>query len=175
MLQFRFYKAEVPQDVEFTRVHAMLVTGDRRVLLRVKNGEARVTGGHIEAGDRDVTEALRREIREELNVEFDKCDYLGYMEMTDDETGEHEVFARMVARVTQILPPMPDPDRAGNWIYGRVLAPPEIARVELMKNPMFAHANDEVLTYALEVARQNNYWTELPNLEYEVLNPETHD
>lgn len=170
---------------EFNRVHAILVTKDGRVLLRYKNGEPRITGGRIDAGE-DLVAALKREVLEELNCEIDLCDYLGYLEVNkkeyydsinvqvDDNDGDM-YWARMVARVSKILPPKADPDRDNNWIYGRVLAPREIATAEMEKVPIFGANNLRILNEAYKVAREKNYFTELPSKEYETLNVESKD
>lgn len=175
MEEYKLFLKKVPEDGKFQRVHAVLVTHDGRVLLRYKNGEARITGGRIDAEDADLESALRREILEELDCEIDKIEYLGYLEveMIDGDLREKENWARMVARVSKILPPKADPDREGNWIYGRTLAPPEIAKEELMKSASMGDT-DKLVDYALKVAREKEYFTEVPNTEYEVLNVETH-
>lgn len=149
----------------------MLVTRDQRVLLRYKNGEARVTGGHLENHE-DIGTTLKRELLEELNCEIDRWDYLGYIEAYDSESGEREFFARLVARVSKILPAEPDPDRAGNWIYGRSLVPIEIAHREM--DDTFP-TNRVVLGRAWEVAQTKGYFTEPLNPEVEIINVESHD
>ena len=186
MEEYKLFLKKTPKDGKFQRVHAVLVVQDGRILLRYKNGEARITGGRIDASDENLEAALRREVLEEINCEIDKIEYLGYLEVEMkkyyDEIGldceivrEKENWARMVARVTKILPPKADPDREGNWVYGRTLAPREIATEELAKAPKFGNNNIKILNAAYEVAREKEYFTELPNEEYEVLNVESRD
>ncbi len=170
--KYIFYESQVPAHAEFSRVHALLVTKDGRVVLRYKNGEARITGGHIESSDSNVRAALEREILEECRVTIDRQDYVGYIKMEDEVTNEVEFWARMVARVERILAPKPDPDRDGNWVYGRALAPPEIAFAEMIGN---FPTNKDFLPAALRIAREKKYFTKALNLEYEVLNKESHD
>lgn len=183
--EYRLFLKKTPEDGKFHRVHAVIVTHDGRILLRYKNGEARITGGRIDAEDMDLESALRWEVLEELDCEIDKIEYLGYLEVEMrkyyDEIGldcenvrEKENWARMVARVTKILPPKADPDREGNWVYGRTLAPAEIAKEELAKSAPMGDT-DKLVDYALKVAREKEYFTEVPNEEYEVLNVETHN
>lgn len=177
MEEYKLFLKKTPEDGKFQRVHAVLVTHDGRVLLRYKNGEARITGGRIDPGDANLEAALKREVLEEINCEIDKIEYLGYLEAEikkDDELVK-ENWARMVARVSKILPPKADPDREGNWIYGRTLAPREIATEELANAPKFGDNNTKILNAAYEVAREKEYFTELPNEEYEVLNVESRD
>ncbi len=184
-VDYKLYLDKYPQDEKFNRVHAVLVTHDGRVMLRYKNGEARITGGRIDEADVDLEVALRREILEELNCEIDKIEYLGYLEVEMEkyyeEIGldceivrERENWARMVARVSKILPPKADPDREGNWIYGRTLAPPEIAKAELTKSAPMGDT-DKLIDYALKIAREKGYFTEVPSQEYETLNVESRD
>lgn len=185
MEEYKLFLKKTPEDGKFQRVHAVLVTHDGRVLLRYKNGEARITGGRIDETDVDLEAALKREVLEELDCEIDKIEYLGYLEVEMKkyygEIGldceivrERENWARMVARVSKILPPKADPDREGNWIYGRTLAPPEIAKAELMKSAPMGDT-DKLIDYALKIAREKEYFTEVPSVEYEVLNVETHN
>lgn len=173
MEEYKLYLGEYPENGMFDRVHAMLLTSDGRVLLRYKEGEPRVTGGRIDASDQDLESALKREVQEELNCEIDKCDYLGYIAATDVQTHERENWARMVARVSKICMPMPDPDRAGNWIYGRELVTLEIARKRLARIKVFGDNNVRVLDAALKVAREKHYFSEPQNEHCEVINVES--
>lgn len=184
LLGAKLFLKKMPGDEKFSRVHAILLTKDGRVLLRYKNGEPRVTGGRFEEGE-DMVEALKREVREEINCVIDKCDYLGYIEVekreyydsigveVEDKDGK-EAWARMVARISEILPAEADPDREGNWVYGRTLAPREVATEELGKVEIFGQNNVKLLNEAYKVAREQEYFTELPSTEYEVLNVEVH-
>lgn len=160
----KLFLKKKPADGKFSRVHAILLTKDGRVLLRYKNGEPRVTGGRMESSE-DLLSALEREIKEEINCTIDKCDYLGYIAVGDEAW----------ARVTEILSAEADPDRESNWIYGRTLAPREIAMEELSKVEIFGRNNAKLLGEAYKVAREKEYFTELLSSEYEVLNVESRD
>ena len=81
----------------------------------------------------------------------------------------------MVARVAKIGEPKADSDRENNWVYGRTLAPREIAMEELSKVEVFGKNNAKLLDAAYKVAREQEYFTELPSTEREVLNVESHD
>lgn len=174
---YELFLGEYPKDHSFNRVHVILLTPDGRVLLRYKNGEPRVTGGRIDATDVDFEAALRREVREEINCEIDKCDYLGYIKFTTStESGPTvEYFARMVARVSKIGTPSPDPDREDNWIYGRTLAPLENAKQELGSVSKFGQNNLKLLDAAYKVAQAQGYFTEKLSTELEILNLESRD
>lgn len=185
-VDYKLYLDKYPQDGKFNRVHAILLTKDGRVLLRYKNGEPRITGGRIDAGEQSLEETLKREVLEELNCEIDRCDYLGYIVVDkknyydainvdiEDDSGDM-YWARMVARVSKILPPRSDPDRNGNWVYGRVLAPREIAYEEMTKVDIFGTNNGKLLDAAYKIAREKEYFTEVPSQEYEALNVESRD
>lgn len=172
---YRLVLGEKPENEKFQRVHAVLVTRDGRVLLRYKNGEARVTGGRIDPGDKDLVAALKREILEEINCEIDKCDYVGYVEVRKMKGGieakeEREYWARMVARVAKILPAKADPDRENQWIYGRKLVPLDEMVQEMAET---FPTNRELLPAAIKIAREKNYF-DLPKVDkVEVLNPES--
>lgn len=160
----------VPDNLNIKQVQAILLTHDGRVMLRYKNGEARLVGGHPEDGDKDWEDVLRREAIEEANCEIDKCDYIGYQKVSGDNCGPY-AQVRLVARISKIGVALPDPDRSGNWIYGRVLVPVEIAQQELTKS--FGDIGDRMLQCALKTAREKEYFTELPSQEYETLNVES--
>ena len=177
MEEYKLFLKKTPEDERFHRVHAVLVTDDGRVVLRYKNGGARITGGRIDAEDVDMESALKREVFEEINCEVDKVEYLGYLEVETKENGvvcRRENWARMVARVTKIGEAKADPDRENNWIYGRTLAPAEIAKEELLKDAPMGDT-DKLVDYALEVARGKAYFTKSPSSDYEVLNVEAHN
>ncbi len=173
--EYKLFLNARPEHGDFSRIHAILLTDDQRMLLRYKNGEARITGGRIDAGDKDLVTALKRELREEINCEIDKCDYLGYLEAIEPESGDVEYWARMVARVSKIGMPKPDPDRARNWIYGRALVPREQATLELAQASKFAKTNLELIDLAYRVAAEKHYFTEKANNTSETLNPESRD
>lgn len=180
MVEFKLFLHKTPENKNFERVHAILLTPDGRILLRYKNGEPRVTGGRINADDKSLEAALRREIREEINCEIDRCDYLGYIEAFINEDADstktvHENWARMVVRISKIGQPKPDPDRDKHWIYGRTLVPFENAKNEMGVVSKFGQNNLRVLDAAFETARRENYFTEPYNSETEILNLESHD
>ena len=185
-VDYKLYLDKYPQNGKFNRVHAILLSNVGRVLLRYKNGEPRITGGRINDGEQGLEETLKREVLEELNCEIDRCDYLGYIVVdkkeyydsigVDVEDNDGDMYwARMVARVSKILPPEPDLDRDGNWVYGRVLAPREIAREEMTKVEIFGMNNGKLLDAAYKIAHEKEYFTELPSQEYETLNVESRD
>ncbi len=169
------WRAEpLPEGVKPTRVHAVLVTKDGRVFLRYKGGNVRkVTGGHIDPGDKDAEAALRRELLEEINCKVDCCDYLGYIEYINDD--EREYWVRMVARLSEILPAQPDPDRAEKWIYGRALMLPEAAEEVVVEDDDFREIMAQIMQAALRTAKEKGYFTEPINTETEILNQEVHE
>ena len=131
-----------------------------------------MTGGHIEPTDEDWQAALRREALEETSVEIDRIDYLGYLEVTTPDL--HEYWLRAVARVKKILPATPDPDRDGNWIYGRRLVSLETATIEYEKS-MPAGDTRKIVELAVQTAREKGYFTMSYSDIDEVINPESRD
>lgn len=166
---YTFYPESLPAGLRPTSVHAVLVTSDGRVLLRWKCNEACMTGGHIEAGDIDWRAALRREALEEANVKIDRIDYLGYLEVREGDLLEYRL--RAVARVSEILPAAPDPDRKGSWVYGRRLVPPVQAAAEYQKS-MPAGSTREIIELAIRTAAEQGYFTAPLCKDYAEINPE---
>ncbi len=68
MEEYKLFLNKTPGDGKFDRAHAILLTHDGRVLLRYKNGEPRITGGHIDLDDVSLEMALRRELLKRLIV-----------------------------------------------------------------------------------------------------------
>lgn len=163
---------EVPDFTKVDRAHAVLLTRDGRVLMRVKNGEVRLTGGRVDDGDRNYAEVLRREVSEEINCKIDKCAYLGCMRMMVDK--KEELWLRAVARVSEIGEPRPDPDRDNDWVYGRMLAPRCVAMEAMNEASMFATTNEQWLNMAYDIAEREKYFDGPLSDEIEVLNLETH-
>lgn len=172
--EFELVSGERLPDSVFKRVHAILVMPDGRVLIRRKHGEARITGGHIEQGDNGIYNALKREVLEELNCVVDRVEYVGYINYSNFKTGEHEKQARMVARVAEILPAKADPDRTNNWIYGRELLPPELAKNEIV-NSAPAGNTAELFDACMEVATENGFFDQPKNMKAEIINSESFD
>ncbi len=162
-----------PENNKFDRVHAVLVMDDERILVRYKNGDGRITGGHIDPEDENMEAALRRELVEEINCEIDKCDYVGYLQVRFED-GRVENWARFVARLSRIGIAQPDPDRVEKWIYGRTLVPVDIAKAELVGKAPFGDT-DKLVDRAMEIARSKDYFTKPANSKVEVINPEEHD
>jgi 8-oxo-dGTP pyrophosphatase MutT (NUDIX family) len=167
MTKYIWHNEAVPDNLKIKQVHAVLVTADGRILLRIKNGAYRLTGGHPEPQDTDAEATVRREALEEADVEVDKIDYIGYQEVNEKD-GAHYAQMRMVARVSNILSATPDPDRSGSWTYGRILVAPDEARRELP----FGEINAPLIDNAIRIARSNNYFTEPINVNRELLNQE---
>ena len=167
MTRYIWHNEAIPRDLRINQVHAVLVTDDGRILLRIKNGDYRLTGGHPEPEDQDADATIRREAREESDVEVDKIDYIGYQEVFDDDDN-HYAQMRVVARVSKINPATPDPDRRGHWVYGRILVTPEEAREQLP----FGELNQPLIDNAIKIAQQNRYFTKPTNTERELINPE---
>lgn len=167
MTKYIWHNEAIPQELEIKQIHAVLVTADGRILLRIKNGSYRLTGGHPEAADTDANATIRREAQEEADVEVDKIDYIGYQEVFEDN-GDHYAQMRVVARVTKINPATPDPDRSGSWTYGRILVAPDEARRDLP----FGEMNAPLIDNAIRIARSNDYFTEPTNVNRALINEE---
>lgn len=101
--RYIWHEEDFPATEEISQIQAVLLTADGRVLTRIKNGEARLSGGRPEIEDTDIEETLRREVLEEANAEIDKIAYLGYQEAVSDWDDEEEIAlqSRMVALVTE--------------------------------------------------------------------------
>lgn len=173
--RYIWHEEDFPAEGEVAQIQAVLLTADGRVLVRIKNGEARLSGGKPELDDTSLEETLRREVLEETNAEIDKIAYLGYQEAISDWDGEEETVlqSRMVALVTEILPAQPDPDSDGTWTYGRELLPRAEATTAYEKS--FGEIGRTLINLAYTRADELEYFTKAPNETAEVINPEVRD
>lgn len=164
---YSWYEKPVPDDLPVTQVHGVLLTDDGRVLVRIKSGSARLTGGRPER-DETWEETLRRETMEEASVSVGKMYYLGY-QVPD---GEKYAQVRMVALVDEIFPAQPDPDRDSNWIYGRELVPIDDAKVRYTES--FGEIGARIIDAAVMIGEREE-WFKTMNLETEILNLESRE
>lgn len=166
-MKYIWYEQTVPDGMEARQVHGVLLTHDGRVLIRIKNGQARLTGGHPEPGE-SWSDTLDREALEESSVVCGEMAYLGY------QVPESEDYAqvRLVATIEEILPAQPDPDRSNNWIYGRELVP--IAEAQKRLEASFGENGGRMLDLAVKIAEGHGWFT-FKNSELEVLNSESKD
>ncbi len=173
--RYIWHEEDFPAEGEVAQIQAVLLTADGRVLTRIKNGEARLSGGKPELDDTSLEETLRREVLEEANVEIDKIAYLGYQEAISDWDGEEEIVlqSRMVALVAEVLPAQPDPDSDGTWTYGRELLPRAEATAAYVKS--FGEIGRILIDLAYERADELGYFTETMSETVEVINPEVQD
>ena len=166
MIKYTWHEEEIPKNLEIKQVHGVLVTDDGRIMVRIKNGSYRLTGGHPEPEDTDPVATMQREAKEEADCELDFIDYIGYQEVTGD--GEPYAQMRVVARIAKINPATPDPDRSGSWTYGRKLITP----ADAIENLPFGEINEKLIFKAMDIATENNYFTEPISEEEELINPE---
>ena len=159
---------EVPMHLDIRQVHGILMTPEGRILLRIKNGSYRLTGGHPEPEDANEEATLIRESLEEADCEISHIHYLGYQEVQGD--GEPYAQVRMVALIDKINPATPDPDRTRNWIYGRILVSPG----EAIRILPFGDINEKLVNAAVAVAREQKL-CDFSNLETELINEESRD
>lgn len=164
-MKYFWHAEEVPESLPVKQVHGVLLTRDSRVLIRIKEGVARLTGGRPEANE-TFSETLDRETLEEASAKLGEKKYLGY------QIPEGETYAqvRMVALIEEILPAKADPDRAGEWIYGRELLPFNLAKVRLKES--FGELGEQLLDAAFKVAEQEK-WFASRSEKAEVLNLES--
>ena len=120
MVDYCWKTGKVPSNIPVRQVYGVAFSDDGKVLLRVEDGEYKLTGGKPE-GKETFADTLKREYLEELNVEVDDISYLGYLLVRDGEAEYAQV--RMIARIRKINEARPDADNGK--LYGRKLAKPD--------------------------------------------------
>lgn len=120
-------KGEVPVGMHIRQIYGICFTKDGRVLLRIEKGKYKLTGGKPENDDVDRVETLKREFLEEANTVIGNPIMVGYQLVDEEDGTEKYAQIRMTALIESIGKPKPDPDRSGEWIYGRFLTSPSNA------------------------------------------------
>jgi len=116
VVKYTWYNNSVPTDLKVRQVYGIAFTEDGRIILRIENNKYNLTGGKPEENE-SYEETLKREYIEELNVELDKCYYLGYLLVEDNN--EKYAQVRMIAKIKSINENHGDP--ATGEMYGREL------------------------------------------------------
>lgn len=149
MVKYIWHEDEaVPSNLENRQVHGVLLTSDGRILLRIKDGEPRLTtGGRPNPEDASPEETLKREVLEEINCKISQLYYIGYQTVVEDN-GDTYAQIRYVALIDEIGAAQPDTDHQ-NWTYGRILeAPAKAAKI------FSSGGLDAILNTALHIANK---------------------
>lgn len=118
MAKFTWVKDSVPEKIPVRQVYGIVFSDDNRVILRIEDGQYKLTGGKPENAE-SYEETLKREYIEELNVELEDIHYLGYLLVEDNADQYAQV--RMIAKIKAIHDSHTDPATGKN--YGRELVP----------------------------------------------------
>ena len=118
MAKLTWIKGVVPEKLPIKQVYGIVFSDDNRVILRIEDGQYKLTGGKPESAE-TFEETLKREYIEELNVELEDIRYLGYLLIEDDSDKYAQV--RMIANIKSIHDIHVDP--ATGKTYGRELVP----------------------------------------------------
>jgi ADP-ribose pyrophosphatase YjhB (NUDIX family) len=126
MAIFTWKKESVPKELKITQVYGIIFSRDGRVLLKVeeKRGkkEYSFAGGHPEIYDSGISETLRREVIEEVNITVCEPVFVGYQEVDEENGTPLYAQVRMTALIDELGAIRPDIDNGKT--YGRLLAPP---------------------------------------------------
>ena len=119
MTQYSWIKENVPQNLAIKQVYGVAFSNEGNILLRVEDNKYKLTGGKPEKNDKDFEETLKREYIEELNIELEDINYLGYL-LVEEDNKEKYAQVRMIAKIKSIGEIKPDLDNGK--IYKRFMA-----------------------------------------------------
>lgn len=125
MATYRWHTTAVPDDLDVRQVYGFLFNTDGAILLRVDGAKYSLPGGRPEPGETHYADTLRREAYEEVTAHIADIHYLGYQCVHEDDGGPSYAQVRMIARLTALEDPRPDPDTGRT--YGREFAFPDRA------------------------------------------------
>lgn len=158
MPKYKWIKEQVQRNLEVRQVYGIVFNEDGNVLLRVDESKYKLTGGKTETYDKNYSETLKREYLEELNVEIEDIQYLGYLLVEEDK--EKYAQVRMIAKIKNIGTIRPDLD--SGKIYKRFMANQENIKKYLNYNDI---AGNEMIDDAIKIGNLK-YEFKLKNEEY---------
>lgn len=124
MVKYSWFRNDVPADLEIKQVYGIAFSEDNRILLRIEDGDCKLTGGKPENEER-FEDTLKREYKEELNTELYNIYYLGYLSVEENNSPPY-AQVRMIAQIKSINQIICDPDNRKT--YGRKLVCPYNAK-----------------------------------------------
>ena len=119
MTHYSLIMENVPQNLAIKQVYGVAFSNEGNILLRVEDNKYKLTGGKPEKNDKDFEETLKREYIEELNIELEDINYLGYL-LVEEDNKEKYAQVRMIAKIKSIGEIKPDLDNGK--IYKRFMA-----------------------------------------------------
>ena len=117
MVKFTWVKGNVPNGMKITQVYGIVFSDDGRIVLMLDSEKFALIGGHPIEGE-SFEETLKREFIEELNIEIDNLEYLGYLKV-EEENIEPYAQVRLIGRIKNIHENRPDTDNGK--LYTRML------------------------------------------------------
>ncbi len=118
MVHFTWNECAVPDNVEIKQVYGVVFSEDGRIMLRIEDNRYKLTGGKPEKNE-SYEETLKREYREELNIELDDIHYLGYL-FVEENNRKPYAQVRMIGKIKKVYENRPDTDTGRQ--YQRFLA-----------------------------------------------------
>ena len=99
MPDYSWFKQPVPEGLKVKQVYGICFSDDGRVILRIEDGQYKLTGGKPENNE-TFEQTLEREYIEELNVELEDVHYLGYFLVQEND--EQYAQVRMIDDVIRL-------------------------------------------------------------------------
>ena len=147
MIKYKWIREEVEQGLNIKQVYGIVFDKDGNILLRVDDNKYKLTGGKPEDYDKNYSETLKREYIEELNVEIEDVQYLGYLLVEEDK--EKYAQVRMIAKIKNIGPIKPDLDNGK--VYKRFMVKQENVKKYLDYQDI---AGNEMIDDAIKIGNQ---------------------
>ena len=147
MIKYKWIREDIEQGLNIKQVYGIVFDKDGNILLRVDDNKYKLTGGKPEDYDKNYSETLKREYIEELNVEIEDVQYLGYLLVEEDK--EKYAQIRMIAKIKNIGPIKPDIDNGK--VYKRFMVKQENVKKYLDYQDI---AGNEMIDDAIKIGNQ---------------------
>lgn len=147
MIKYKWIREEVEQGLNIKQVYGIVFDKNGNILLRVDDNKYKLTGGKPEDYDKNYSETLKREYIEELNVEIEDVQYLGYLLVEEDK--EKYAQVRMIAKIKNIGSIKPDLDNGK--AYKRFMVKQENVKKYLDYQDI---AGNEMIDDAIKIGNQ---------------------
>ena len=99
MADYSWFKQHVPEGLKVKQVYGIAFSNDGRIILRIEDGQYKLTGGKPENNE-TFEQTLECEYIEELNVELEDVHYLGYFLVQEND--EQYAQVRMIDDVIRL-------------------------------------------------------------------------
>lgn len=119
MVEYKWFKENVPKNLEVKQVYGIAFDDYGRIFLRIEDDAYKLTGGKPKDIYESFQDTLKREFLEEVNITLKNVYMLGYQYVDEKNGILPYAQVRMIAKIDKVFINRPDLDNGK--IYKRLL------------------------------------------------------